>query len=168
MGSADLGRERPAFREHDPAGLIVGSISNERTFFDTLGDLRRIHAVLCSLTERVCFRARKRGVKARTVTLKLRYSDFQTLSRSRSIRPTHSELELYPVVKRLFQRARQRSRSVRLLGLQLSNLCRHVEQRNLFGIDNRLHAAIDELRSRHGFDVVRLLIGQARSGARRR
>ena len=40
---------------------------------------RRIESMLCSLCERVCWRARKRGVKARTVTLKLRYADFHTL-----------------------------------------------------------------------------------------
>ena len=47
--------------------------------------------------ERVCWRARKRHIKARTVTLKLRYADFHTLTRSRTLAPTCSELELYPV-----------------------------------------------------------------------
>lgn len=84
-GVADLGRDRPAFREHDPEGESIGSISNERTFREDVSDPRQIEDRLCSLTERVCWRARKRGVKARTVTLKLRYADFRTLSRARTI-----------------------------------------------------------------------------------
>src|SRR5512133_1865067 len=82
LGSGDLGRERPAFSEHDPEGETVGSISNERTFREDVADPASIEAVLCGLCERVCWRARKRHVKARTVTLKLRYADFHTLTRS--------------------------------------------------------------------------------------
>ena len=60
-----------------------------------------IESVLCGLCERVCWRARKRRIKARTVTLKLRYADFHTLTRSRTLAPTSSELELYPIVKEM-------------------------------------------------------------------
>ncbi|HEU4384596.1 MAG TPA: DNA polymerase IV, partial [Anaeromyxobacteraceae bacterium] len=62
LGSGDLGRERPAFTEHDPAGETVGSISNERTFREDVTDPASIEAVLCGLCERVCWRARKRHV----------------------------------------------------------------------------------------------------------
>src|SRR6187549_677161 len=115
-------RERPAFQEFDPKGETLGTISNERTFREDVRDPACIESMLCSLCERVCWRARKRGVVAATVTLKLRYADFQTLQRSRTIRPSCSELELYPVVRELFARARQRRTAVRLLGVRLSNL----------------------------------------------
>src|SRR5689334_14600697 len=97
-GSGDLGRERPAFSEHDPEGETVGSISNERTFREDVSDPAVIQSVLCGLCERVCWRARKRRIKARTVSLKLRYADFHTLTRARTLAPTSSELELYPVL----------------------------------------------------------------------
>ena len=87
QGSGDLGRERPAFSEHDPEGETVGSISNERTFREDVSDPASIESVLCGLCERVCWRARKRHIKARTVTLKLRYADFHTLTRSRTLWP---------------------------------------------------------------------------------
>ena len=122
LGSGDLGRERPAFAEHDPEGETVGSISNERTFREDVTDPASIEAVLCGLCERVCWRARKRHVKARTVTLKLRYADFHTLTRSQTTMATNSELELYPIVKEMFAAARTRSLPIRLLGMQLSNL----------------------------------------------
>jgi DNA polymerase-4 len=51
LGSADLGRERPAFREYDPRGLSLGSISNERTFAETTA--RDTASILCGLCERV-------------------------------------------------------------------------------------------------------------------
>lgn len=161
QGSAELGRERPAFREHDPDGVTVGSISNERTFREDVGDPASIESMLCSLTERVCWRARKRGVKARTVTLKLRYADFTTISRSRTFAPTHSELELYPIVHDIYTRARTRTQPIRLLGLALSNLGM-FEQLELFEGGRQVHQTIDAIRERFGYDTVRLATGQAR------
>ncbi|MGF1465312.1 MAG: DNA polymerase IV [Sandaracinaceae bacterium] len=172
-GHADLGRERPAFREHDPEGECVGSISNERTFREDVADPRSIEERLSALTERVCWRARKRGVKARTVTLKLRYADFRTLTRGRTVAPTCSELELYPVVLDLYRQARTRRTRVRLLGIKLSNLGFFDDQLELFEGRERLHAAVDELRTRYGFEAIRLAgsgaapAGRGPSGKRR-
>jgi DNA polymerase-4 len=163
QGGHELGRERPAFQEHDPEGCSVGSISNERTFREDVRDPRCIEGMLCSLCERVCWRARQRGIKARTVTLKLRYADFQTLTRSRTLKsPTCSELELYPVVRDLFVRARSRRIAIRLLGIALSNLARHDEQRALFD-EGALHRAVDDIRELYGYDAVSLATGHARS-----
>jgi DNA polymerase IV len=161
QGAHELGRERPAFQEYDPSGSVRGSISNERTFREDVRDPSCLEAMLCSLTERVCWRARKRGVKARTVTLKLRYADFQTLQRSRTISPTCSELELYPVMVELFALARQRRTAVRLLGIRLSNLCPEGEQLSLFEQNEALHQAMDGIRKRYGYDALRLALGEA-------
>lgn len=154
-GSGALGRERPAFSEHDPEGETVGSISNERTFREDVSDAASIDSVLCGLCERVCWRARKRGIKARTVTLKLRYADFHTLTRSRTLSPTSSELELYPVIKEMLTAARTRSLPVRLLGLQLSNLG-VFQQLSLFDDREKIGAVVDDLRERYGFSIVTL------------
>jgi len=151
QGAHELGRERPAFQEHDPAGESVGSISNERTFMVDVRDTDTIDALLCSLCERVCWRARKRGVKARTVSLKLRYADFETLMRSRTIAATASELKLYPVVRELFERARTRRIAIRLLGVCLSNLRPAQHQLSLFDFHEPLHRAIDGARTRYGY-----------------
>jgi DNA polymerase-4 len=151
----DLGRERPAFAEHDPEGETAGSISNERTFREDVSDPGSIESVLCGLCERVCWRARKRGIKARTVTLKLRYSDFHTLTRSRTLSPTNSELELYPVVKQLLTMARTRELPVRLLGIQLSNLG-VFQQLSLFDDYENVDSVVDDIRERYGFSMVTL------------
>jgi len=155
LGHADLGRDRPAFREHDPEGESVGSISNERTFLEDLSDPRCIEDRLCSLTERVCWRARKRGVRARTVTLKLRYADFRTLSRGKTIQPTNSEHEVFPVIMDLYRAARTRKTRIRLLGIQLSNLGVFDNQLELFEGRKKLNGAVDDIRERFGFEALR-------------
>jgi DNA polymerase-4 len=155
QGCGDLGRERPAFSEHDPEGETAGSISNERTFMADSFDPASIESVLCGLCERVCWRARKRHIKARTVTLKLRYGDFHTITRSRTLFPTSSELELYPIVKEMLVAARTRPLPVRLLGLQLSNLG-VFEQLSLFDNHERVGIVVDSIRQRYGFSLIQL------------
>ena len=156
LGEADLGRDRPAFREHDPLGEVIGSISNERTFHRDVRDLRSVERALCGLTERVCYRARKRGVKVRTVSLKLRYADFHTLSRSRTISATDSEFDLYPVVRQLYDTGNTRRLPIRLLGVALSNLVIGEVQLPLFPTHERLHDAVDSIRAKFGFDALQM------------
>ncbi len=154
-----LGRDRPAFREHDPVGVAVGSISNERTFMEDLADPRSVITQLRALSERVAWRARGRRILARTVTLKLRYSDFETLSRSRTISPTWDEHAIHDIVVKLYRSLRSDDRPVRLVGVGLSNLVAPSPQLNLpFADAPRPSAgeAIDAVRERFGYDAIRL------------
>jgi DNA polymerase IV len=167
LGSADLSKDRPAFKEHDVEGDTAGSLSNERTFRRDTGDPAVIESRLAWLCERVCWRARQRGVEARTVTLKLRYADFETLQRSRTIDPTSSEFELFPVVRELCAAARARRRApIRLLGVQLSNLGRFDGQLALFHDDRRRNEAVDAIRAKFGYDAIGVAGGR-RAGSRR-
>jgi len=159
-GTTDLSRDRPAFREHDPLGGAVGSISNERTFREDVSDPHAVESMLCALADRVCWRARRRGVKARTVTLKLRYADFHTINRSRTMTPTSSELELFPVLRDVYRRARTRALPIRLVGVALSNLGVFDEQLSLFPGTGTLHDAVDTLRERFGYEVIGISAGR--------
>lgn len=161
QGAHELGRERPAFQEYDPAGGTLGTISNERTFREDVSDPASIESMLCSLCERVCYRARKRGIKARTVQLKLRYSDFRTLQRSRTLSATCSELELYHVVLELFRKARTRRTAIRLLGVCLSNLEPAERQLCLFDEGRTLNRAMDGIRERYGYGAVHRALTRA-------
>jgi len=155
----ELGRDRPAFREHDPEGLTVGSISNESTFGHDIGDRQAIEDRLRALCERVCWRARQRNILARTITLKLRYADFETLTRARTIRPTNTERRVYNCVKDLFKANYDGRRQVRLLGIGLSGLEEGTGQLELcFEQRGRpqLGGAIDAVRERFGYDAIRL------------
>ena len=155
----ELGRDRPAFREHDPEGLTLGSISNESTFGHDVGDLQAITDRLCSLCARVCWRARQRNIFARTITLKLRYADFETLTRARSIKATHTERRVLTVVKQLFRDNYDGKREVRLLGIALSGLEEATGQLELpFAEVARppMEKAIDAVRERFGYDAISL------------
>ena len=156
LGSHELGRERPAFSEHDPEGLFVGSISNERTFGETSPEVTE--SILCGLSERVCSRARSRGVRAGRVTLRLRYSDFHTITRSRTITPTSVDLEVLRVVQLLYQRARTRPLPIRLLGVALSKLSLEEPQVKLRTFDggDRRARTVDAVREKFGYDAVHL------------
>jgi len=159
-----LQRDRPAFREHDPEGLTIGSISNESTFAADASDRQAIADRLRSLTERVCWRARRRNAVARTITLKLRYSDFETLTRSRTIDATSSERVVLRCVRDLFRTAYVSQRRVRLLGVALSNLAAGQGQLELPFADGdrgEVGPAIDVVRDRFGYDAIRLGLGAA-------
>lgn len=157
---APLGRDRPAFLEHDaPQGGSVGSISNERTFHADVGDVDQVMVQIRALTERACWRARQRGVRARTVTLKVRFSDFHTVTRSLTGIPTNVEGAMLRQVSQLFQRARVRRLPVRLVGVQLSNLVEDAPQLHLpLGAEERptVGSALDAVRERFGYDAIRL------------
>jgi DNA polymerase-4 len=115
--------------------------------------------MLCALCERVCFRARQRGVRARTVTLKLRYADFQTLQRSRTFTATSSEREVFPVICQIFRGARRRRTAIRLLGICLSNL-QLERQLLLFDDHGPVHRVCDRVRDRYGYDALHLALAE--------
>jgi DNA polymerase-4 len=164
LGHADLGRERPAFREHDPRGGYVGSISNERTFVET--SFAATESILCSLCERVCSRARTRGVRAGCVTLRLRWADFHTLSRSRTIRPTSVDVEVHRAALALYRRARTRAFPVRLIGIALSRLSFDAPQLDLptFDEGERRGHAVDAVREKFGYDALHLATSIVKAG----
>jgi DNA polymerase-4 len=163
-GSDDVGRERPAFREYDPRGVVAGTISNERTFVESTADTAC--EVLSGLCERVASRARSRGVLAGQVTLKLRYIDFHTITRGRTIAPTSVDFELHRVARELYREARSRDLPIRLLGLVLANLHLDAVQLPLFDAGERRGMAVDRVRDRFGYHAVHLATTLGR-GARR-
>ncbi len=161
-GADELGRERPAFREHDPRGAVAGTISNERTFGESTPETAR--EVLSGLCERVGSRARRRGVIAGQVTLKLRYTDFHTLTRGRTITPTSVDVELHRVALELYREARIRDLPIRLLGVALAKLRLDAVQLPLFDAGERRGMAVDRVRDRFGYHAVHLATSLGRRG----
>lgn len=141
-------------------GSVVKSVGHETTFETDTADRQEIEAVLAHLTEKATRRLRRLLMQARTVTLKLRYADFTTVSRSRTLRAaTDLDTEVYRTAGRLLRSLLTRRVRVRLLGISLSNLCEGERQLNLFD-EGRcakyrgFYRAVDSLRDRFGFDVV--------------
>lgn len=163
-GTDELGRERPAFREHDPRGTVAGTISNERTFVESGPEVAS--AVLSGLCERVCSRARRRGVLAGQVTLKLRYTDFHTVTRARTIEPTSVDVELHRVVVELYRETRTRPLPIRLLGVALAKLRLDAVQLPLFDAGERRGIVVDRVRDKYGYDAVHLATTLSRRRSR--
>ncbi len=135
------------------------SISSETTFAEDTDDAEFLYRVLLELADDVGERLRKARRVARTVSLKLRFPDFTTLSRDATLsEPTVAGLVIYEQARLLLARANPRGRKVRLIGVGVTNL---AAERQLALFDEaprrveRAEQAMDELRERFGHDAVR-------------
>lgn len=138
------------------------SISHEHTFGEDTGDVALMESTLSRLCEMVGRRLREHGLRARTVQLKLRYSDFSTITRAHSIaRATQIDTELFEEIRDLFRANWQLGRKVRLLGVHVSGWADDGAQMQLLGEDqhekwSRTLAAADRLRDRFGEKTISL------------
>ncbi|MGJ9372200.1 DNA polymerase IV [Nesterenkonia sp. CF4.4] len=102
---------------------IEKSIGAEETFAVDVDDEAVIRAELLRLSHRVAARLRESGVSAEGISLKLRYSDFETLTRSSTLsHPTHSALAIYSRLLALLERLGERPQPVRLIGVRAERL----------------------------------------------
>ena len=134
------------------------SISREETFDHDIGDPGQLSKILHSLCENVCSTLRSCHWKAKTITLKLRYADFKTLTRTVTIVPTADDTVVLRSVNDLLHAAYSGKKSVRLLGVRLSNFSSSEEgDLSLFPVDSRrsqMFDAVDKLRKKFGDDVI--------------
>jgi len=138
------------------------SISHEHTFGEDTADLTQMESTLARLSEMVGRRLREHGLHARTIQLKLRYSDFSTITRAHSIgRPTQLDTELFAEIRDLFHANWKPGAAVRLLGVNASSFDESAEQMDLLGEERherwtRALAAADRLRDKFGESAVSL------------
>jgi DNA polymerase-4 len=97
------------------------SVGAEETFGADHRDLARLRATLRGQAERVARELRAEGLAGRTVTLKLRFADFSTITRRRSGEPTQDGLAIYREAARLLDSVGA-TRAVRLIGVSMSGL----------------------------------------------
>src|SRR5690606_2638939 len=131
------------------------SIGRETTFEEDVPDGSELRAVLARLAANVGWRLRQDGVYARTITVKIRYPDFETHTKSRTLsEPFRDDDTLYREASRLLDEFRLR-RPLRLLGVYASQLQTTV-QASLFGAsEDRLTDVLDQLNEKLGGRVVR-------------
>lgn len=142
-------------------GRSARSVSREVTFGEDVTDLERLRRTLRDHAERVGSDLRGQQRRARTVTLKLRWTDFTTLSRNRTFdRPVQSTDDLAAAGWALLDEllAHESLRPVRLIGLGATNL---VEDAVQLGFDDgsarraeQVDRAVDEIRGRYGRDSL--------------
>ncbi|MGH3852343.1 MAG: DNA polymerase IV [Pseudonocardiaceae bacterium] len=154
------------------------SVGAEETFAQDVTDRVVLRRELLRLVERATATLRRRGLRGRTIALKIRYPDFTTVTRSRTLaEPTDSARGVFAVATELLDGNLPRGAAVRLLGVRVEHLVRGAATEQLtldgaganWGGANWLDAerAADTARSRFGADAVRpatLLEAPARSG----
>lgn len=135
----------------------IKSISHEETFADNIADQEILFAHLFKMSEKVSFRLHSNSLKGTTVFIKVRYSDFNTYSRQKSLKvAVNSSEEIYQTAKKLLNQNKLLNKPLRLLGVGVSNLCQEgKEQLNLFAdTDDQLDQTIDDLKRRYGFNKI--------------
>ncbi len=142
------------------------SISRETTFHEDTAERGLVEAMLSYLTERAAGKLRSIGMSARTVTVKLRYSDFSTCHKARSLRePSTHDCDFKGLALVLFDELFTRRMRIRNVGVALSSLAPGMpHQATLFDESGfqrreRLYRGIDSVRERFGFSSI--LTGRA-------
>ena len=150
------------FDEEIGAATAPKSISHEHTFADDTGDSALLESTLARLSEMVGRRLREQGLHARTLQLKLRHSDFSTLTRARSLSgATQVDTEILEVVRALFRHVWKPGVRVRLLGVQASGFAATEGQMDLLQGDRRRKwrqalSAADRMRDKYGEQTISL------------
>ncbi|NIO03782.1 MAG: DNA polymerase IV [Proteobacteria bacterium] len=157
---ADLSRgidHSPVISESQPK-----SISSENTMDEDTDDPGILRRYILAQAENVGRRLRKHSLRGRTITLKLKYSDFRLITRSRTIEvPTNSTTVIVETASDLLQNERRLSK-VRLIGVGISHFEESIRQLTLFERSTRqdqrqtrLDSVIDEVAERFGEDVLK-------------
>ncbi len=163
FGPHGAGLKRRALGQDDSPVVTereAKSVSNEETFARDLTDEDALKKELLRLSDKVAARLRANGQAGRTVRLKLRYHDFETIQRSTTLsEPTHSAREIYASILALWEKNWRRGRPVRLVGVGVANLVREpARQLGLFDKeprrDEKLERTLDEIRARFGRDAI--------------
>jgi DNA polymerase-4 len=138
------------------------SISTEHTFDKDTTDLVRLNQLLVSMIEKISFELRKQEKLTSCITVKIRYSNFDTHSLQKRIPYTSFDHVLTDIAKELFSRLYQRRMLIRLIGVRFSHLVRGVQQLDIFDDTPEkvnLYMAMDKLRKRFGRSSVRRAAG---------
>jgi DNA polymerase IV len=134
------------------------SMSHENTFDEDKTDLPFLNSELVRLTEKTAYALREDEKLTGCVTVKIRYSDFETTSRQETIDYTSLDDKLMAKAKDLFQKSYQKGRKVRLLGVRFSQLIPFTMQMSLFD-DNEeklnLYKTVDEIKNQFGSKAVK-------------
>ncbi|MCX5829081.1 MAG: DNA polymerase IV [Deltaproteobacteria bacterium] len=141
------------------------SIGRSTTLPEDISDIEKAKIVLMELADDIGMTARRYGKKGRTVHITLKYSDFQVVTRQKTISATCTTKEIYQAGCSLLEQNWNRLRPVRLIGISLSGFYEDCssDQLSLFdqmedNVKNekneRIDEAMDKIRSKHGSGVI--------------
>lgn len=129
------------------------SISTENTFQQDTIDLPFLHAELCRMTEKIAFQLRQENKLSGCISVKIKYTDFDTVNMQRTVEYTNQDHAILKTVKELFTKLNTRRILIRLIGVRFTNLIPGNYQINLFGDTQekiRLYQQIDSIKKQFG------------------
>lgn len=136
------------------------SISKETTFDEDITSNEFLKKTLFELSGKICQAMRDHGWIASTINIKLRYSDFQTLTRARTIKQTDDDKIVFDTAWNLLSKAHTRRVGVRLIGVGLTNFSEFSEQELLFEDEavkrKKMFRAVTRIRDKYGFNAIRI------------
>ncbi len=138
------------------------SVSTERTFDKDTTDVEKLRSILIAMTEKIAFDLRKKHKLTGCVTVKIRYSNFDTHTVQKHLPYTAFDHLLIAVALELFDRLYQRRMLIRLIGVRFSKLVGGSQQLDLFDENPELanlYQAMDGIRLRYGKNAVRRAVG---------
>ena len=138
------------------------SISTERTFQQDTTDMQYLNDLLIGMAEKLAFELRSKSKLCSVVTLKIRYSNFDTHTMQQRIAYTSFDHVLIQTAKDLFRRLYTRRMLIRLIGLRFSGLIGGVQQLDLFEDKEeqiQLYQAMDRIRKRYGKTIIHRAAG---------
>lgn len=133
------------------------SISTERTFDRDTTDVIKLKSIMLAMGENLAFQLRRGKKLTACVTVKIRYSDFNTYTLQNKIPLTAADHVLIPKIMEMFDRLYNKRLLVRLIGIRYSHLVEGHYQINLFEDTEeaiRLYQALDRIRNKHGDRIV--------------
>lgn len=145
------------------------SISTEHTFEKDTTDPVRLSRLLVSMVEKIAFELRSQEKLTSCVTVKIRYSNFDTHTLQKRIPYTSFDHILTGVTKELFDRLYRRRMLIRLIGVRFSHLVQGTQQLDMFDDTPEkvnLYMAMDRLRRRFGRNAVQRASGVMTAGER--
>jgi DNA polymerase IV len=138
------------------------SISSEQTFEKDTTDVEKLRSIVIAMAENLAYQLRNEEKVTACVSVKIRYSDFQTHTKQKRIPYTSLDQTLISTVLELFESVYNRRILIRLIGVKFSNLVSGSYQIKLFDDSQKLvnlYQALDKIRNRYGQDAVKRAIG---------
>lgn len=138
------------------------SVSTEHTFEKDTTDIFMLNQLITGMVEKLAYELRSKERLTSCITVKIRYSNFDTHTLQKRIAYTSFDHELAPIAKELFARLYQRRMLIRLVGVRFSHLVNGVRQLDMFTDTPEmisLYMAVDRMRKRFGKYAVRRAVG---------
>ncbi|MGA9293370.1 MAG: hypothetical protein WBV81_12275 [Ignavibacteriaceae bacterium] len=135
-------------------------MSKETTFGSDINNKKFVENILFDLAGKVCQTLRDNDFHTSTVTVKIRYSDFKTITRAQTIKHTNDDRIIFETALNIFRKSYTRRVSLRLIGIKLTGFSLSSYQENLFdkteAARKKLIEAVNSIRNKYGYASIEM------------